>query len=149
MLACGRLRIHILDEDEVMNQTLFAELVEDKFEHWAGNCCYLVEDFERCLRTDLSVAAIRKAGLELVEGYPRCSQDFNAIENCWNILKERLDETMPKQRETREAFIKRLRVAVAWANRARANQLWYLCTNQKERADACLSSKPPGGRTKF
>ena len=79
----------------------------------------------------------------------RCSQDFNAIENCWRILKERLDETIPKQRETREAFIKRLRGAVAWANRRRADQLWRLSTNQKERADDCLASKPPGGRTKF
>ena len=149
MLACGRLHIHILDEGEVMNQDLFVDLVEDKFERWAGNCCYLVQDFERCLRTELSVAAIRKAGLELVDGYPRCSQDFNAIENCWHILKERLDETIPKQRETREAFIKRLRGAVAWANRRRADQLWRLSTNQKERADDCLASKPPGGRTKF
>ena len=39
--------------------------------------------------------ALTKANLKLVEGYPVASQDFNAIENVWDILKKRLDETMP------------------------------------------------------
>ena len=66
MLACGRLHIHILDEGETMNQDVYVELMEDKFEEWVGNCTYLVQDFERCLRTDLSVDAIRRAGLALL-----------------------------------------------------------------------------------
>ena len=36
-----------------------------------------------------------RANLKLVECYPVVSQDFNAIENVWDILKTRLDETMP------------------------------------------------------
>lgn len=149
MLACGRLHIEILDEGERWNTENYLELVEDKFEEWAGNCSYLVCDYERFLRTDLVVAAYDKANLELVDPYPRSSQDFNAIENCWKILKDFLDENMPTKRETRDEFVKRLRAAVSWANRCRKDHLWYLCTNQKQRADECLKTKPPGGRTSW
>ena len=132
-----------------MNEYLYIELVEDFFQEWAGGCSYLAQDFERCLRTEAAKAAIGRAGLELVEGYPRKSQDFNAIENGWKIVKERLDETMPTWREGREEFVTRLRAAVAWVNRNRGKELWFLSTNQKERADDCLSTEPRGGRTKW
>ena len=50
MLACGHLSIHILDSGETMNQDLYSELVEEKFEEWCGDCDHLVCDDERCLR---------------------------------------------------------------------------------------------------
>ena len=56
---------------------------------------------------------------------------------------------MPVHLESRSDFTKRLKAAVLWANRHRAEQLWYLSTNQKERADDCLNTKPKGGRTKW
>jgi len=43
-------------------------------------------------------------------------QDLNAIETAWRELRARLDETMPTGRETRAAFLARLRRAVAWVN---------------------------------
>ena len=149
MLACGGLYIHILEEGEVMEQNLYAELIEEKFEKWCGNCEYLVCDYERCLRCDLALHALSKTPLKLVDPYPKVSQDFNAIENAWAIVKERLDQTMPQQLERRSDFVQRLTAAVKWVNMHRNEQLWYLSTNQKERADACLEQKPPGGRTKW
>ena len=65
------------------------------------------------------------------------------------LLKERLDETLPRRMETREEFISRLHLAVAWVNRYRSKRLWELSTNQKERATECLNTEPPGGRTSF
>ena len=98
---------------------------------------------------DLSqVRALSMVGLTLVEDYPVSSQDFNAMENVWFILKQRLDETMPIHLESRPDFVKRLKAAVSWAHRTRAEQLRHLCTNQKERANDCLNTKPKGGRTK-
>ena len=149
MLACGVLHVHILDEGDSMDKTLYVELVEDKFDDWKGNCEHLVCDFEKCLRSEEALRALQQVDLKLVEGYPKASQDFNAIENAWKILRERLDETMPVDLETREDFISRLKAAVSWANRHRSEQLWYLSTNQKERAEDCLAQKPPGGRTKW
>ena len=148
-MASGILHIHILDAGETMNEMLYIDLVEDCFEDWAGDCDLLVSDFEACLRTDASLHALSQAGLEFVPDHPRCSQDFNAMENCWEVLKERLDETMPSHMEDREAFVARLHQAVSWANRYRKTQLWYLSTNQKERARECLATTPPGGRTSF
>ena len=147
MLACGVLHIHILDEGETMNNMLYTELVDDKFNEWRGYCEHLVCDFERLNRSEEAQFALRKAGLQLVEGYPKCSQDFNAIENAWFLLKQRMDETMPIGLEHRDEFVKRLTSAVNWLNKYRAGCLRRYSTNQKERADDCLNMVPPGGRT--
>ena len=80
-----------------------------------------------------------------MDGYPRSSQDFNAIENAWAILKERLDETVPVNLESREDFVKRLKAAVRWANKHRADQLWYLSTNQKKGLTIAWRKSRQGG----
>ena len=122
--------------------------VEDKFDDWRVNCEYLVCDHERCLRTDDALLALRTANLQLVD-FPKFSQDFNAIENAWKILRERLDQTHPVALESRDDFIKRLHATVRWANQHRKDQLWKYCVNQKVRADDCLAQKPRGGRTQW
>ena len=147
VFAGGTLYIHVLEEGEAMHEDLYVELIEDKFESWLGNCNYLVQDFERCLRCEGSLAALKDIGIELVQGYPRVSQDFNAIENCWKLLRDRLSETLPRGLESRKAFINRLHQAVSWVNRTQKDQLWYLARNQKERCRDCLLLK--GGRTKW
>ena len=149
VLAEGILHIHILDEKEVMNQELYVELIEDKFEDWLGGCCYLVQDFEKCLRAPQSLKALKRIGVELVEGYPRSSQDFNAIENCWDLLRDRLFATMPKRLENRGEFTARVHQAVQWINRTKKPRLEYLSSNQKERCRDCLATEPPGNRTKW
>ena len=85
----------------------------------------------------------------VVDHYPKVSQDFNTIENAWDILRQRLNETQPRELESRDGFIKRLKEAVSWMNEYRKERLWHLSTNQKERTDKCLKQKPPGGRTKW
>jgi hypothetical protein len=149
MLSEGTLHIHILDPGEAMNNELYTELVEDKFENWLGGCRYLVQDFERCLRSPGPMHAFEKFGIELVEGYPRCSQDFNAIENCWALLRDRLYATLPLGLEPRESFVDRLNTAVTWLNRNKRSSLWEFARNQKTRCRECLATKPPGGRTKW
>ena len=106
-------------------------------------------DYEGCIRSQPALDALEKIGLTLVDPYPKCSQDFNAIENAWKILKDRLAETLPRERETREGFIVRLNAAVRWMNTHRSHQLWRLSTNQKERVAECLAQKPPGERTSW
>ena len=66
----------------------------------------------------------------VVEGYLRCSQDFDSMENVWKILKDRLDETMPTKMEYREEFLQRLHAAVKWASKSCKDQLWRLSTDQ-------------------
>ena len=149
MLACGVLHIHILDEGESMNQLLYAELMEDKFEDWCYDCEHLVCDYESCLRCDTSVHALSKTSLRLLDPYPVASQDFNAIENAWGILRKRLDEKQPTYLEGREEFIQRSKAAVSWMNKNKRDRLWYLSTNQKERAKEGLAQKPPGGRARW
>ena len=101
------------------------------------------------MRTEEAKLALKTTSLKLVEGYPRCSQGSNAMENVWKILKDRLDETMPTKMEYREEFLQRLRAAVKWANKSCKDQLWRLPTDQKKRASACLKASPPSGQTRY
>ena len=149
MLAEGRLNIHVLDQGENMHEDLYLEMVDEYYEQWLGGAKYLVVDFEKCLRTEGALSAYGRSGVTLVEGYPRQSQDFNAIENCWKLLRERLTDTLPQGIEARADFIVRLGAAVAWLNKSKRDRLKYLSLNQKERCRDCLTSKPPGGRTKW
>jgi len=149
MLACGGIHIHVLEEGETLDRYVYSEIVEDKYDDWSGNCEFLVCDFEGCLRTEEAKLALKTTSLKLVEDYPRCSQDLNAMENVWKILQDRLDETTPTKLEYREEFLQRLRKAVKWANKNCKDQLWKLSTNQKKRASACLKASPPGGRTSY
>lgn len=138
MLANGLLFIEILDPGVNMDIPTYTELIEDKFEDWVGSCDMLVCDFEGCLRSKHSVEALEKIGLSLVPGYPKVSQDFNAIENVWNLLRKRLFATLPKGLESRDAFIVRLKAAVKWLNQHKQKEMWHYCTNQHERAYECI-----------
>ena len=60
--------------------------------------------------------------------------DLNAIENVWNLLRERLQETVPVQIESLEEFLVRWRRAVIWLSENCAHQLLKYCSNQKDRA---------------
>ena len=59
------------------------------------------------MRTAEPLASLKDIGVELVEGYPKCSQDFNAIESAWKLVRDRLDATLPVGLETRHHFVKR------------------------------------------
>lgn len=83
LLSMGILFIHILDAGENMTSELYVEMVEDKFHEWLGNSKFLIQDFERAIRTKDAKEAIQQAGLSLVPEYPKVSQDLNAIENAW------------------------------------------------------------------
>ena len=149
LLANGKLHIHVLEESETMNQAIYQEVVEDYFEQWRGPCSYLVQDFEPAIRCEAAMAALEDAGLEVLELYPPRSQDFNAIENLWKMVREELWKTLPSKLEKRDAFIVRLRKCVTYINTHRRAEVLKFSRNQKERARDCLASKPPGSRTKW
>ena len=147
VLARGALHITILPEGQVMNRWWHARIIEHRFPAWLGDCNRLVQDFERCLHCAEPLAALAKLSVGLVPGYPRCSQDLNAIENAWGMLRDRIFDTMPTHLEARPEFCARLRRAVTWLNHHRAAELAELCSNQKARAAAVLDNA--GGRTKW
>ena len=105
----------------------------------------MVQDHERCLWGAGPKEALRVEDIRLLENFPRCPQDLNAIETAWREVRARLDVTLPRGRETRRAFLQRLRRAVEWVNVHQADVLRALCDSQKERAAAVLAAK--GGRT--
>lgn len=147
LLANGQLHITILPEKEHMNRWWYAWIIEHYFPQWLDGCTEIVQDFEKCLRCDEPLAAFSKIGATLVHDYPKCSQDLNAIENAWRLLRERLDETLPAEVETRHDFALRLKNAVRWVNTNRYDQLCHYCWNQKERCCELLALQ--GGRTSF
>ena len=151
LLVAGMLFIYVLPEGETMNRWNYEMLIEGFFETWLTKALghtdvFLVQDHERCLWCQEPREALRKAGITLLEEYPKCSQDLNVIETAWREVKARLADTEPEEMETRDAFVVRLRLAVAWVNRNRAEYLMHLCNAQKERARDVISLE--GGRTK-
>ena len=91
---------------------------------------------------------MRDQGIVLLENDPKCSQDLNPIETAWRELRARLAVTEPVHMEPRDAFVVRLRAAVAWVNKHRKAYLLELGRSQKTRARDVLDAKPPGNRTK-
>ena len=147
LLAKGRLHVAVLPARQAMNRWWYAWIVKRYFAYWLDGCDKVVQDYERCLRCPEPLAELRKLSAQLIYDYPKCSQDLNAIENAWSVLRERLDATLPVAMESRDDFIVRLRAAIDWVHVHRSEQLWKFCTNQKERADEVLLRD--GGRTSF
>ena len=108
MLADDKLFFHILPKGWSMNRWYYRWLIANKVPQWRGNCKYIVQDFEACLRSEGALSAFKRVGVELVADYPRSSQDFNAIENAWDLLRRRLDTTLPRALEDRDSFVARL-----------------------------------------
>ena len=79
--------------------------------------------------------------------HPKYSPDFNAIENVWSLIRQRLDKTAPATLEARPEFLARLRRTVTWLNTHCKDNLLHLATNQKERATAVQDLK--GARCKW
>ena len=143
-----------------MNTDWYVWVIENKFSLWVdiafqtksiiskGAKAYLVQDHERCLWTDEARDAMEDQHIELLEDFPKCSQDLNPCEIAWREVKARLNDTMPVSLETRPEFIQRLRAAVAWVNKNRAEYLLQICTSQKAWTKDVLTSSPPGFRTR-
>ena len=151
LLAAGMLFVYVLPEGESMNRWRYAWIVNTMFPRWLQKAfghqdVFLVQDHERCLWCEEPREAMREQGITLLEDFPKCSQDLNAIETAWRELRSRLAETEPKCREQRCDFVARLRQAVVWVNRNRREYLVKLCQNQKERAADVQEME--GGRTK-
>lgn len=134
LFANGLIHIWVLEPGDVMNMEIFSELVQDEWPELLGECDLIVADFERCLRSEPALEAMKEIGVKMVPDYPVSSQDLNAIENIWGILRARLNETMPSEIEDRRAFVARLRATVRWLNWNRQKQMSYLAFNQKDRA---------------
>ena len=126
---------------------LYEWLVTSKFATWRRKCfgddrpVHMALDFERCLREDRNIEAMRDAKCPVVEAYPKCSPDFNAIENVWHRIRQRMEEYAPEEMETRAQFLQRLRRTVNFLNDHCRDELMTLCTNQKERAEAVKKLK--------
>ena len=102
MLADDKLFFHILPKGWSMNRWYYRWLIANKFPQWRGNCKYIVQDFEACLRCAEPLEAMASIGMSLVEGHPKYSQDLNAIENAWKLLRDRMAETLPSHLESRD-----------------------------------------------
>ena len=149
LLVNGHLHISVLDRGSSMNRWEYQWLVWHRFSRWLAGTSWplLVQDHERALWCPEPLAAFRSIGVEVVARHPKHSPDLNAIENAWQFLRSRLDDTRRPGREGREPFLVRLRAAVAWINKNHGPTLRKLCRNQRLRASDVLAQD--GFRTKW
>ena len=97
---------------------LYEWLVSTKFAQWRQNCfgdtrkVCMVQDHERLLWEERNIAALAAAKCPVVDNYPKCSPDLNAIENAWHRVRQHLEAHAPEAMETRPEFLQRLRRTV-------------------------------------
>ncbi len=149
LLVGGSLHIRILEQGVNMNRWEYAKLIKNSFPGWLRGVRhpFLIQDYEACLWCAEPAEACKAQGIEVSKWHPKHSPDLNAIENAWGLLRKRLAETQPAGRESRDAFMRRLRAAVAWINRHQASTLRKYARNQKERADDVKAHD--GNRTRW
>ena len=130
-----------------MNGETYQRLVTSKFADWRRSCfgddepCRLVQDHEKCLWVEQNLRALRQAGCQVMDDYPKSSPDLNAIEEVWNMMRQRLESTEPVDFEDRPAFLARLRRCVNWLNEKQGDALLTACTNQKDRTKYVIKLK--------
>ena len=160
-LANGHLAYWVLPADPEkpkkktthMNGETYNRLVTGKFREWRRACfgddkpCRLVQDHEKCVWMEHNLAALRQAGCPVIDDYPKSSPDLNAIEEAWNLVRQRLESTEPEEFEGRPAFVARLRRCVNWVNERQGDALLTMCTNQKLRAKEVIELE--GAKTKW
>ena len=135
-----------------MNGERYHHLVTTKFSEWRRVCfgddepCRLVQDHEKCSWQEHNLQAPRQACCAVIDDYPKSSPDLNAIEQAWNLIRQRLEDTEPEYFEDRPAFVARLRRCVNWLNERQGSALLTMCTNQKLRAKDVIKLK--GAKTK-
>jgi len=137
LLIGGRLCITILPAQTYMNRFLYTKIIQGSFKKWLRRVRqpFLVQDYEKCLWSAEPQAALKELGVEVSDWHPKYSPDLNAIENAWKLLRDRLADTQPAEREDRSAFVRRLRAAASWINRHHKSALLSLSRNQKIRAN--------------
>ena len=129
LFAAGRLEYWVLPQDPDnakktthMNGGVYNGLLNEKFAEWRRKCfhddsvVHLVQDWEKCLWQKRNLGALRRAGFQIVENYPKSSPDLNAIEGMWNLVRQKLQKTEPTEFENRTQFLARLRLCVNWLN---------------------------------
>ena len=92
----------------------------------------LLQDHERALWKERPITAMKRNNIQLLDHFPKCSQDLIPIEPVWRELRARLADTEPTHKESRDEFIVRMRNAVSWINRNRKEWLLHICSCQKE-----------------
>ena len=161
LLCNGHLCVHILPEDPStksgtahMNGERFQDMISQYGQKWLRACwsgrllhkVALVQDHEKCLWAEESLACLAVSHLEPLGNYPVCSPDLNVIECVWALLRQRLEMDAPAGIEKRKDFIVRLRTAVRWLN-SKDDVLLKLCHGMRQRARDVLRQK--GGRTSW
>jgi hypothetical protein len=140
LLIKGQLYITILERGAKMNRWEYDWIIRNRFQTWLSKTSWplLVQDGEKCLWCEEPLKAFEQIGVQVLDRHPPDSPDLNAIENAWAFLRARLDETIPggDEVERRDAFIKRVRAAVAWINKHRKSAMASKARNQKARAQA-------------
>ena len=162
LFANGRMEYYLLPQDvddkgrlktTNMNGDRYEDLINSRFAKWRRNCfgddepVHLIQDWERCLWQDRNVKALRVAGCPVLQNYPKCSPDLNAIEGWWHRIRQRLEKFSPETMESRSEFVQRLRRTVTWLNENSSADAVSLCTNQKVRARQVKSLE--GARCKW
>ena len=117
-----------------------AAIVRRYYASWVGGCPAVFHDGERALHGPAPKAAYRSVGVPCAT-LPPYSPDLNPIENVWALVDGRLAATAPKGFEREKAFRRRVRNAISWINRRRAEALRKAVASMPRRLELVAEGK--------
>ena len=138
-----------------MNAERYANVVTKQYPKWWTQArgprnkskMVILQDNERCLWSKTPRAAMRRLGMNVAAKFPPYSPDLNPVENCWRVLRQMLDESVPPEKETRRDHVRRIHRAVRRMHRRVPMLVQNFTANMKERDRAVIAAGR--NRTKY
>lgn len=91
--ANGRGGLYFLPKGQVMNGETYKTVLEDHLLPFMTNfhATHFLQDGAPCHKTKVITALLKDCPFEVID-WPGNSPDLNPIENCWNMMKDKLKE---------------------------------------------------------
>lgn len=93
----GRAAIHFVPRGETVNAKNYIDILKEKLPIWMPlrHCNIFQQDGAPCHQAKVVKDWLRDNHIALLEPWPGSSPDLNPIENCWNLMKQKVSKLNP------------------------------------------------------
>ena len=126
-----------------MNSTRYTEILETKMLPWyrGRNCSFFMQDGAPCHKSGHSMGWLAEKEVRVLD-WPGNSPDLNPIENCWHIMKNKLE-----QKEKKNLDELKQEIVNIWCTEITPEYCRALARSMPSRCAAVI--KAQGGATKY
>ena len=139
----GRGGLKFLPRNQTMNGERYTAILEEKLlpRYRGRECTVFMQDGAPCHTSRHSMGWLEKEGVQVLP-WPGNSPDLNPIENCWNLMKNRLENRQFKNLEELKEEIKDV-----WCREVTPEYIETLARSMPKRLANCIEKN--GFQTKY